>query len=73
MPPDSFAHRAAPHTLPELMDAPASLETLRGCLRSLEQINRLTGAYPPTLHFLARALARHRGTRFTPVSPASHP
>ena len=66
-----FLHRADPRSLPELMDAPASLATLRGCLRSLESVNRLTGSYRPTLHFLARALARAnaRHLRFTPERP----
>lgn len=68
---DPFLHRIPPHRLPELMDAPASLDTLRGCLRSLEQVNRLTGAYRPTLDFLARALTRARqlGLGFTPTTP----
>lgn len=67
----AFEHRAAPHTLPEQMDAPASLETLRGCLASLRQINTLTGSYRPTLAFLRRALthARTRNIHFTPQKP----
>ncbi len=66
-----FSHRAAPHTLPELMDSPASLDTLRGCLHSLRQINTLTGSYTPTLAFLSRALrySRARGIPFTPQKP----
>lgn len=53
------------------MDAPCSLDTLRGCLHSLEQINRLTGSYRPTLQFLERALKRAtaRGQHFTPQTP----
>ena len=68
---DAFLHRASPATLPELMDAPCSLETLRGCLRSLEQINRLTGSYRPTVRFLERVLKRAtaRGQDFTPEAP----
>jgi SAM-dependent methyltransferase len=67
----AFAHRAAPHTLPEWMDTPASLETLRGCLGSLRQINVLTGSYRPTLAFLRRALhhAHAHGQHFTEQSP----
>ncbi len=69
--PDSFLHRTAPADLPELMDQPASLDTMRGCLHSLEQINRLTGSYRPTLRFLQRALKRATalGLRFTPEHP----
>ena len=66
-----FTTRVAPHSLPELMDAPASLDLLRGCLRSLAQINRVTGSYRPTLGFLARAHrhAARRGIVFTPDRP----
>ena len=69
--PAAFTARAAPHTLPELMDQPASLDTLRGCLHSLQQINRLTGSYRPTLSFLARAVkhATRQGRHFTPDHP----
>lgn len=69
--PTAFAARAAPHTLPELMDEPASLETLRGCLHSLQQMNRLTGSYRPTFAFLRRALARaaRQAIHFTPDRP----
>lgn len=68
---DLFLYRAAPHTLPELMDEPASLETLRGCLRSLEDVTRLTGGYKPTLQFLRRALAhaKARNVSFTSAQP----
>ena len=72
MPADSsFLHRASPSTLPELMDEPCSLETMRGCLRSLEQINRLTGSYRPTLRFLKRALQQSskQGHHFTREQP----
>lgn len=67
----SFQHRAAPHSLPELMDAPTSLDTLRGCLHTLEQINRITGSYRPTLAFLARARshAARQGLVFTADRP----
>ena len=34
------------------MDQPCRYEDLRGCLRSIAQVNRLTGAYRPTLHWL---------------------
>ncbi len=53
------------------MDEPASLDVLRGCLRSLSQINRLTGSYRPTLAFLARARRRaaRQGLVFTDDRP----
>ncbi len=34
------------------MDQPCSFEELRGCLRDIAQVNRLTGAYRPTLDWL---------------------
>lgn len=43
------------------MDEPCSYEDLRGCLRSIAQVNQLTGAYRPTLHWLdhvARVMPR---------------
>ena len=69
--PAAFATRTAPLSLPELMDQPASLQTLRGCLGSLRRINRLTLGYRPTLQFLARALqhARQQNRTFTPQRP----
>jgi SAM-dependent methyltransferase len=47
-----FSRRASLADFPELMDQPASYDDLRGCLRSLESVNRLTRAYQPTLHWL---------------------
>ena len=69
--PGAFLTRAAPHTLPELMDSPISLETLRACLQTLAQINILTGSYRPTLAFLARAVshAARQGITFTAERP----
>jgi SAM-dependent methyltransferase len=34
------------------MDQPCSYDDLRACLRSIAQVNRLTRAYHPTLHWL---------------------
>ncbi len=46
------------------MDQPCSYEDLRGCLRSIAQVNRLTRAYRPTLHWLDRVCdARPRPSR----------
>lgn len=56
-----FDRRAEPESLPEWMDEPCSAEVLAGCLRNLEKMNRLTMSYRPTLNFLGRVVARHRG------------
>lgn len=47
-----FSRRAAPRELPELMDGDCSYEEFRGCLRSLEQVNRWFRGYRPTLKWL---------------------
>jgi 2-polyprenyl-3-methyl-5-hydroxy-6-metoxy-1,4-benzoquinol methylase len=49
-----FSRRASPRDLPELMDGDCSYEDFRGCLRSLEQINRWLLGYRPTLSWLKR-------------------
>ncbi len=49
-----FRLRASPRVLPELMDGDCSYEDFRGCLRSLEQINRWLLGYRPTLDWLKR-------------------
>jgi len=49
-----FSRRVSPRELPELMDGDCSLEDFRGCLRSLEQINRWLLGYRPTLAWLKR-------------------
>jgi len=49
-----FKLRASPRDLPELMDGDCSYEDFRGCLRSLEQINRWLLGYRPTLAWLKR-------------------
>ena len=49
-----FSRRVAPRDLPELMDGESSYEDFRGCLRSLEQINRWLLGYRPTLAWLKR-------------------
>ena len=46
--------RVSPRDLPELMDGDCSYEDFRGCLRSLEQINRWLLGYRPTLAWLKR-------------------
>ena len=38
--------------LSELLDEPCSYEDLRGCLRDLEQVNRVSFGYRPTLEWL---------------------
>jgi len=47
-----FKLRVSPRDLPELMDGESSYEDFRGCLRSLEQINRWLLGYRPTLAWL---------------------
>ena len=49
-----FSRRVRPRDLPELMDGDCSYEDFRGCLRSLEQINRWLLGYRPTLAWLKR-------------------
>lgn len=49
-----FSLRVSPRELPELMDGDCSYEDFRGCLRSLEQINRWLLGYRPTLAWLKR-------------------
>jgi SAM-dependent methyltransferase len=52
--PLTYARRAEPAELPELMDQPSSYEDLRACLRDLAEVNRVTRGYKPTLAFLDR-------------------
>lgn len=47
-----FTQRVSPRDLPELMDGDCSYEDFRGCLQSLEQINRWLLGYRPTLAWL---------------------
>src|SRR5579863_2494021 len=49
-----FRLRVSPRDLPELMDGDCSYEDFRGCLHSLEQINRWLLGYRPTLAWLSR-------------------
>jgi SAM-dependent methyltransferase len=49
-----FGLRVSPRDLPELMDGDCSYEDFRGCLGSLEQINRWLLGYRPTLAWLKR-------------------
>jgi 2-polyprenyl-3-methyl-5-hydroxy-6-metoxy-1,4-benzoquinol methylase len=49
-----FSRRVPPRDLPELMDGECSYEEFRGCLRSLEQVNRWLLGYRPTLAWLER-------------------
>ena len=56
-----FRLRVSPRDLPELMDGDCSYEDFRGCLRSLEQINRWLLGYRPTLAWLKRLQHRLRG------------
>ncbi len=62
-----FAQRVL---LPELMDEPCGADEFRACLQDLARVNRLTGAYRPTLRFLrdaTRALPPGRPLRILDV------
>ena len=49
-----FRLRVSPRELPELMDGNCSYDDFRGCLRSLEQVNRWLLGYRPTMAWLRR-------------------
>jgi len=49
-----FRQRTSPRELPELMDSDCSYEDFRGCLHSLEQVNRWLLGYRPTMAWLER-------------------
>jgi SAM-dependent methyltransferase len=51
-----FSHRAE---LVEMMDQPCSYEELRGCLRDIARVNRLTFAYRPTISWMEELIAAH--------------
>ena len=57
-----LSHRADPADLPEWMDEPCSYEDFRSCLIDLAQVNRLSLASRPTLHWLDRLFAAHPPT-----------
>jgi SAM-dependent methyltransferase len=50
--PLTYARRAEPAELPELMDSPCSYPEFRTVLRDLGKVNRVTLGYRPTLAFL---------------------
>ncbi len=50
----AFRLRVSPRELPELMDGACSYEDFRGCLHSLEQVNRWLLGYRPTMAWLKR-------------------
>src|ERR1700743_3129702 len=50
-----FGRRVPPRDWPQLRDGECGYEEFRGCLRSLEQINRWLLGYRPTLAWLERA------------------
>lgn len=54
-----LTRRAEPHDLPEWMDEPCSYEEFRACLIDLAQVNRLTLASRPMLHWLDTLIASH--------------
>jgi SAM-dependent methyltransferase len=52
--PLTYARRAEPAELPEIMDSPCSYDEFRDFLHDLAEVNRFTRAYAPTLAFLER-------------------
>jgi SAM-dependent methyltransferase len=61
--PLTYARRAEPAELPELMDSPCGYLEFRTFLDDLTKVNRLTRGYKPTLAFLDRIsvhIAKHR-------------
>ncbi len=63
--PLTYARRAEPAELPELMDSPCGYEEYRTFLRDLAEVNRVTRAYTHTLAFLDRLVARITKGRIT--------
>ena len=59
--PLDFSERADLNRVTELMDGPCSFEELRGCLRDLSRVNRLTLAHRPVIAFLERVLSSETG------------
>ena len=60
--PLTYARRAEPWELPELMDAPCPYEEFRSFLRDLSEVNRVTRAYSLTLAFLDRIVTSNSET-----------
>ena len=52
--PLTYARRAEPAELPEIMDSPCPYDEFRDFLRDLAAVNRVTRGYQPTLAFLDR-------------------
>jgi 2-polyprenyl-3-methyl-5-hydroxy-6-metoxy-1,4-benzoquinol methylase len=63
--PLTYARRAEPAELPELMDSPCGYQEFRTFLRDLTKVNRLTRGYKPTLAFLDRIVDRSVKDRAT--------
>jgi len=59
----TFARRAEPAELSELMDEPCAYSELRDCFRDFVEMNRITRGYTPTLGFLNRVALQHSGSR----------
>ena len=58
--PLDFSRRTEPAELPEWMDEPCSYGDFHACLADLAQVNRLTLAHRPTLHWLDQLVQRQR-------------
>jgi SAM-dependent methyltransferase len=59
--------------LSELMDEPCSYEELRDCLRDIAKVNRLTGAYRPTIQWLDRVVDSHSAKPTSQNRDLGHP
>ena len=59
----TFARRAEPWELPELMDAPCGYPEFRSFLRDLSEVNRITRSYRLTLAFLDCIVANRIAAR----------
>ena len=64
---DVWARRTEPKELPEWMDEPCTFEQFRDCVRDLEQVNRWTLGYRPTLEFLEQVVAGPRVRNTAPL------
>jgi SAM-dependent methyltransferase len=64
----TFARRAEPWELPELMDGALPYAVIRDYLRDLAKVNRLTRGYKPTLAFLDRIAGSCNVCRPVPIA-----
>ena len=68
--PLTYARRAEPAELPELMDSPCGYQEFRTFLRHLAKVNRVTLGYRPTLAFLDRIAGSCDAVRAPDAAPS---